>query len=184
MSERPQTATPRNGLDESRAPDPSARWEKNQSTSGGSKDFRPANPRGDPRVLHSPPARPGGRCGGCGAVLAALAAGERARVYCDDCSDGHGQWSGRDRRKVRRRCSSCSRIVLAEACTRRPSCDRCRALPRSCSECPTVLEGGQRIVCSSTCGERRKRRLGPEVERERQRRKRAHRRARRMAEGS
>jgi excisionase family DNA binding protein len=50
---------------------------------------------------------------------------------------------------------------------------------RHCSECPAQLEGRQRAVCSSTCRERRWRRLHPEAAAEKQRRKRARRRERR-----
>lgn len=178
--------------------DPLARREKNRGNPrkgpdsvgtrlGGSTNLSPGNHRGDPRVLHSPPdpklgtpSAPRGRCEACG-VEVPSGPGVRGRRWCVECSDGHGQLRSRDRRKVRRRCSSCSRFVLAEACTRRPSCDRCRALPRSCSECPVVLEGGQRVVCSPTCAERRRRRLRPEVEAQRQRRKRARRRERLLA---
>ncbi len=156
---------------------------------GPAKNRSTTNHRRDPRFAHSPPEpnletspaprEAGARCGACGAELPS-GPGVRGRKWCDECSDGHGQFRSRDRRKVRRRCSSCARLLLAEACTQKPTCDRCRAVPRSCSECSELVEGS-RVVCSPTCAERRRRRLRPEIEAEKQRRKRVHRRARQKA---
>lgn len=47
-----------------------------------------------------------------------------------------------------------------------------------CSECGGALEGQQRLVCSRRCKDRRYARLHPEAVAEKQRRKRARRRAR------
>jgi hypothetical protein len=76
---------------------------------------------------------------------------------------------------------------------RKPICKRCDSersraryrqthpvQQRHCSECPRELEGRQRVVCSSTCAERRWRRLHPEAAAEKQRRKRARRREREL----
>lgn len=52
----------------------------------------------------------------------------------------------------------------------------------ACAECEGLLEGRQRVVCSSRCRDRRYARLHPEAMAEKQRRKRARRRAR-LAEG-
>lgn len=54
---------------------------------------------------------------------------------------------------------------------------------RHCSECDRELAGRQRVVCSSSCRERRWRRLHPEAAAEKQRRKRARRREREAASG-
>jgi hypothetical protein len=75
---------------------------------------------------------------------------------------------------------------------RKPICKKCdseRSLARYlakrgpkpklfCSECEAELVGKQTVVCSSTCAERRKRRLHPEAEAEKQRAKRRRRRER------
>ncbi len=74
-------------------------------------------------------------------------------------------------------CKACdSARVLAAYHARHPKVER------HCVECGELLEGKQRVVCSSTCRERRWRRLHPEAARRKQQEKRARRRARATAE--
>jgi hypothetical protein len=71
------------------------------------------------------------------------------------------------------RCRECdSARVLAAYHAKRASLP-----PRRCSECDAELEGRRRLVCGPTCRDRRWRRLHPEAAAEKQRRKRARRRA-------
>jgi hypothetical protein len=73
---------------------------------------------------------------------------------------GYGTYcKGCDARRSREFYARNREAVLARARAKRPP-----APVRHCSECEAVLEGGQRVTCgSSSCRERRFRRLHPEA---------------------
>ena len=85
----------------------------------------------------------------------------------------------RERAKSRAYYAANRDVVLAKAAARRGKVRQSE--PRACSECGTVLEGRQRVVCGATrCRDARYRRLRPEAYAEREAWKVERRRERRL----